>query len=417
MSLLKTKFIFLTFLLCFSPLKAQTITGNLEQYISTYIDGIPGSTGNDFQTPASIELITWRTVIDAILINDLVTARNTAASINYQIVEYSDTQSSELHYVLEEKSPLQHYWGLYVFNPNPCRNTLILQAPHPKYDFNTGKEAGYCYTRLSSLALFVSGTHRCNQSGFSVCDGTTSICQGTSSSFQVSDNAHTIQSVFQETTDAINDFLSDAVFVQLHGFSKQASDPYVIMSNGTRDTPTNDFVDLIKTQLFAADAMLTFEVAHVNLAWTRLIAFSNTQGRLVNQSFDPCNTHLDISMGKFVHIEQEKTKLRDDSTGWFKMYTALANVFPCDSSTANYIESKKDAIVVFPNPVIGDIVTAKGKKLIGYSLLDMNGKVLKRDSFDQCSALNIDISGISHGIYLMEIRTAQKIKTIKLLFQ
>jgi len=29
-------------------------------------------------------------------------------------------------------------------------------------------------------------------------------------------------------------------FIQLHGFGKQSADPYVIMSNDTRESPTSD---------------------------------------------------------------------------------------------------------------------------------------------------------------------------------
>ncbi|MFT5859225.1 MAG: hypothetical protein ACI865_001325 [Flavobacteriaceae bacterium] len=384
---------------------AQTNSGDLEAYIGTYIGSIPGSSGDDFQAPSSAQLSSWSNMIDALFVDDLTSSRLIADSLNYQIVEYTDTQMGELHYVLEEKTSRINYWGMFVFNAAPCRSGLVLQAPHPKFDFNTGKEAAFCYARLSARALFISGTHRCNHSGFSTCDGSTSVCQGTSSSYQESDNAHTVQSVFQQSTAVVNSSISNAVFIQLHGFSKLATDPYVIMSNGTRDTPTVDYVDLIKSGLSTADPTLTFEIAHVNLSWTRLIAFTNTQGRLLNQSSDPCDTHLDISTGKFVHIEQEKTKLRDDSTGWYKVYSALSDVFICDTSTAGLLYPAQNELLVFPNPIASQELTVRGDGVIGYKLIDARGKLIASEEYIEISEIKIDFKELESGVYFARIST------------
>ncbi|MFT5778507.1 MAG: hypothetical protein ACI837_001463 [Crocinitomicaceae bacterium] len=389
------------FVFCFQITSiSQSNSGDLEQYVGMYIDNLPGSSGDDFQEPSTQQLADWETMIESLLADDLTSARSIADSLNYQIVAYTQTPSGELHYVVEELTPSIHFWGMYLFNANPCRENLILQAPHPKFDFNTGKQAAFSYVRLSNLALFVPGTHRCNNSTSSTCSGTTSVCLGSSAPFQISDNAHTVLSVFQRTTEVINGSNDDAVFVQLHGFSKLATDPYVIMSNGTRDTPVTDYVDLIRAELVLIDPTLTFELAHINLAWTRLIAFSNTQGRLINSSSSPCDTHLDVSSGKFVHIEQEKTKLRDDSIGWNKIYSALAIVFPCNS-TAEISEVEATSIYISPNPVFGNELTIHGDELTNYTLIDLNGNILLASRFSATSSTQIDVSSIQKGLYLL----------------
>jgi hypothetical protein len=99
------------------------------------------------------------------------------------------------------------------------------------------------------------------------------------------------------------------------------------MSNGTRETPTTDYATLIKDALLIEDNTLTFKLAHIDTGWTRLIGFTNTQGRLINNSTDHCNTSATTTSGRFIHIEQEKSKLREDASVWAKMSNALGSVF------------------------------------------------------------------------------------------
>lgn len=213
-----------------------------------------------------------------------------------------------------------------MFSKTPVRDNLIIMAPHSKYDTNTGKEAVYCFKNSLSRALFINGTHRCNSEELSSCSGTTSAC-GSSEPFRISDMAHNTTSMFQSVTKTVYNKLSSSVFIQLHGFSKQASDPFVIMSNGTRETPSTDYATLIKDALVIEDNSLTFKLAHIDTDWTRLIGFTNTQGRLINNSSNVCNTSATVTSGRFIHIEQEKSKLRDNATGWNKMSNALISVF------------------------------------------------------------------------------------------
>jgi len=304
-------------------------SGDIENYIGDLIDNVPGSYGDDYKIPTSTQLDTWDLILNAILSENISEAVLKSSEVNYQITEFTETSISpnQVFYILEEKSSQSNYWGTYVFSKTPIRGNLILMAPHIKYDINTGKQAIYCFKNNIAKAAFINGTHRCNNSEFSLCSGITSACSSESESYRVSDFAHNTNSIFQRSTENLFNNIPNSVFIQLHGFGQQASDPFVIMSNGTRETPAVDYATLIKDALLLEDGSLTFKLAHIDTGWTRLIGFTNTQGRLINNSADHCSTSATTTTGRFIHIEQEKAKLRDDATGWAKMSNALGNVF------------------------------------------------------------------------------------------
>lgn len=306
----------------------QTATGNLETYAANLINAFPGSSGNNYNSPSNDELSKWTTIVNFILENKINDAVQQAGTIGYNITEFTDTSltPNKVFYILEKKNTSSNHWGVYMFSKTPTIDRLVLMAPHSKYDTNTGKQAVYSFKNTQAKALFLNGTHRCNSTASSSCSGTTSAC-GSNAAFRISDMAHTTTSMYQKTTDILFNKISNSVFIQLHGFAKKSTDPYVIMSNGTRDTPTVDYAVKIKDALLLEDNSLTFKIAHLDTSWTRLIGFTNTQGRLINNSANPCSTSATSTTGRFIHIEQEKSKLRNDATGWKKMSDALKRAF------------------------------------------------------------------------------------------
>ena len=399
--------LFLFLMLTFGNSKSQTVSGGLEDYLNTYIANLPGSSGNQYIQAITSQLNDWTTAVNEILNQNISAAQTTASTFNYQVIEYTDTVNlpGQLYYILEEKSPQTNYWGVYVFNASPCRENLILQAPHPKFDSNTGKQAVYCFTRLNAKALFISGTHRCNHSSFSSCDGTTTVCSETSSAYPISDMAHNTDTAFQKTTAALLSANSNAVFIQLHGFGKKSTDPYVIMSNGTRVTPTIDYSTQIQNELSLTDNSLTFKVAHIDLSWTRLIGFTNTQGRLINSSSSVCDTDASNSNGGFVHIEQEKNKLRLDSIGWEKVNTSLSNVFSCNVLTITEQNITQKGFKVYPNPVNATQIIIEANQISRVSLLDLNGRTIINKDYRQKSTVKLDVTWLSSGMYFLVIES------------
>ena len=395
-----------------SFLFAQTATGDIEIYMENIIDNAPGSSGDDYVIPNTSELNKWNTIIDFILANNIADARSNANSINYQITEFTDISitPNQVFYILEEKNTQFNYWGTYVFSKTPTRNNLIIQAPHLKYDTNTGKQAIYCFKNNVARAVFINGTHRCNSESYSSCSGITSVC-GSSDNYRMSDLAHTTTSMFQKTTENMFSSISNSVFVQLHGFGKRSTDPYVIMSNGTRETPAIDYSDLIKEALIEQDNTLTFKLAHKDQNWTRLIGFTNTQGRLINGSPDYCNTSATSTSGRFIHIEQEKSKLRNNEVGWAKMSNALSNVF---SSTLGINKFEiANSIAIYPNPSFG-LVKVTGKNIDNIEIFNILGQKLSSvNNPNYKDVLFVDLKNMDRGIYYFRISLKNKISVTR----
>ena len=411
---MKTNTLILLFGMLSFCLFSQTETGDLEDYIGTKISNAPGSTGDDYVIPTSTDLTSWNTIIDAILVNNIATARANAASLNYQVTAFTDTSLSphQVFYVLEEKSSQTNYWGTYVFSQTPIRNNLVIQAPHSKYDTNTGKEAVHCFKNLVAKALFINGTHRCNNSDSSSCSGTTSAC-GSSEAFRVSDLAHNTASIFQKTTENVFNTITNSVFIQLHGFGKKSTDPYVIISNGSRVTPTTDYAVQLKDALFAVDTNLTFKLAHIDTDWTRLIAFTNTQGRLINNSNDYCSTSASTTSGRFIHVEQEKSKLRADAGGWAKMKTALSNVFSSTLDVDTY-ELEKE-ISISPNPTSG-LIKVKGDNIKTIEVLNQLGQTLQViDHTEKSNTVFVNLKKFATGVYFFKIKTSKGVSKKKII--
>ena len=309
-----------------------------DEIVNTDIAAIPaGDSSNLYVDPNMAQLNKWDEVLVHLFAGEYAAAATDANSIDYDLIEFTD--GVDMFYIL--RNNMTNYWGTYVYNPNFCR-PLITQAPHPKNDFNTGKEAIHVFKETEAMFFCMAGTHRCNNASPSSCSGQTKVCNAglntNNEDYRISDMAHTATSIFQATTEKIFTTYNNTYFISLHGFTKKNTDPYVILSNGTNQTPTTDYIVPFADELDNIDASLTFKIAHVD-NWTRLVGFSNTQGRLINSSPNNICTgnNAPTTTGRFIHMEQEKSKLRADQTGWDKVANALIATIPCMALPVEYL--------------------------------------------------------------------------------
>ena len=316
------------------------LSGDLVGRIDSHITSMPGSgSANKYVPPTAGQFAEWSTAVGFIAQEQYPEADSSARliGVGYRVVLFSDvtTIPSHTYVLLEDSTTNGPYWGVYVFNPDALRPNLAIQAPHPLNDSNTGRQGIRMFKNNGAGAFFISGAHRCNNSQFSLCSGTTSSC-GTTEPYRISDQPHNADGTFQATTQVLSAFFPEMVFVQVHGFAKLTGDPDLIMSHGTTAAPTGeDKLVQLRDNFALEDASLTFKVAHVDTPWTRLIATQNTQGRFLNGVADPCSQYASSSSGRFIHVEQAYANLRDNSTNWNKFSNALANTFQAISAIAD----------------------------------------------------------------------------------
>jgi hypothetical protein len=313
-------------------------SGDLLAHIDSINGAMPSAAdGGDYLQPnlASREL--WREMVDHLLAGEYGAAHTDALTKNYQVVLWTDTATpgNPVHAILERTAgSTSRYWGTYVFNTAPSRQHLVVQCPHPIADVNTEDQGIRMYRSTSARAYFVAGTHRCNGTTYSTCDGTTTACSGTSEAFRYSDMAHVVESAFQVTAEAMLDDDAYLIVVQPHGFTQGTGDPDVVISNGTTSAPSGaDYAAAVATALETIDGTLDARVVHLDVTPSSLWATTNTQGRLLNGSASPCGTPASSATGRFIHVEQARVGLRDTPTNWMKLVNAVAAVIPAGATS------------------------------------------------------------------------------------
>ena len=396
--------------------------GSIETYINNVIENLPQADDEDYEDPSEASKITWTKCVENLWLEQLDSANYFARLIGYEVSSLTDTTLAEqpTYILLNRQVGSINYWGTYVFNPQACRKTLIIQSPHPKNDLNTGQQGIFCFKQLDAGAFFLSGTHRCNNSFTTNCSGTTSTC-GFSDNYRISDIAHNDQSVFQVTTNILNQNISNAIFLQLHGFSKRDTDPFVIMSNGTKAAPSGrDYALLLREELAKTDALLTFKVGHLDVNWTRLLGTTNVQGRLINGSGDPCKESAGSPTGQFIHLEQEKNRLRNNIGGWQKLATALSHTIECEmiSSATTYPEHFD--LTVFPNPFSNQFTIELSQPLVdptSLMIFDLSGKIVYKKKLTETQSIITVSSNLPVGFYLLSLKNKNGITIRKLIKQ
>ncbi|MFZ4619341.1 MAG: peptidoglycan DD-metalloendopeptidase family protein [Bacteroidota bacterium] len=325
----------LLFVLVSAPVSAQvTMSGNIETHVDSLVDAMPTGAAadtNKYQVPSATALAAWGHCIEQIASGNYSAAQDTAATFSYRIVKFTHTSSSPnvVYYLLEKTAAGTNYWGMFAYNPSPKRGKLFIQSPHPLYDSNTGQQGIMIFHNNGARAFYVSGTHRCNSTTNTTCDGTTDVCGG---DYKMSDQAHVVNGPLHQATVTMSTVISQMIVIQNHGFGKDTGDPDVIMGNGKTTAPTGtDYLDLVRDNLSSIDPTLVFKLAHVDTDWTTLTGTTNTQGRFINGSVNPCGTSPSSANGRFLHIEQALTGLRNSSTNRKKLSDAIAATFTADA--------------------------------------------------------------------------------------
>jgi len=248
-------------------------------------------------------------LMTALLGGDISGALAALSAVNYQACRGQGDEEGLLLFVPTESGTghARAVWRLGAARP------LVLEAPHPVFDMDTGIEAATLFGATQARGLIVSGTHRCVSDVPSGCDGKTKVCTGSSEPYPLTDMAHVGVSFFQAFHEAFQAGLEEVanvtnnwgyLLISVHGMAGDG----ISLSNGT--TSEAD-VESLPAKLYLAlkdalpDAYITscnsFEGAVVD---KRLCGSTNTQGRHTNGVGEVCTDAAPAASGHFAHMEQ-----------------------------------------------------------------------------------------------------------------
>lgn len=134
----------------------------------------------NYRVPTSTELTQWGEIVDLFLAGMLAEAQTAVdqAGFPYQVVEFHDTDTARIYYILREIPDQQYYddngtedsyddeygafdygWGLYIYNPSSTR-PIIVTVPHSTDDFFTPIIGYDALTVWDASFLLISGSGR-----------------------------------------------------------------------------------------------------------------------------------------------------------------------------------------------------------------------------------------------------------------
>lgn len=299
----------------------RTRTNNLTTYLTNLdasaLDRPKIATTQDddiFDIPTGLDRTRFRFIFDLMLAGDFPRANFYAPLIDYEVVQWNDTTSGDVWYILMELDNADeanfHGWGTYVFDPDTVTR-LAIEVPHVIFDSLTHEEGAAMLLPIRPRVLMVAGAHRRNSTVITPCDGTDSGGQP----YRISDPSHSIATVFHVAHEQYTRAFPSHYTVQLHGFSQATwgAEPIdVIISEGIAYTPPlTNFSQVLKARInaqnFFADGTDLTVAGVYNADVNFLGAGTTTEGRYTNgvQWALACTSSASTSSGRFIHIEQD----------------------------------------------------------------------------------------------------------------
>ncbi|MEQ9504572.1 MAG: hypothetical protein RIT81_47375 [Deltaproteobacteria bacterium] len=200
-------------------------------------------------------------------------------------------------------------WAIVALRVDNAR-PLIFEVPHPIYDSGTLRQGRYAYGSLKARALVASGTHRCANAGFTLCEGFTRVCSERLERYRESDVAHSERAMFHAAHRVLSDAFRDAAIISLHGMG----DDGISLSDGT--TIATSSTSRVARLLFALEDAFELDlVTACNEApgaavSAHLCGTTNIQGRYTNGLSESCVGTATASSDRFFHVEQSKAVRR-----------------------------------------------------------------------------------------------------------
>ena len=229
--------------------------------------------------PTTAQLAAWEQLVEAVSTLDLASACAVIQEnqFPYQIVRYTDEgYDGSTYWLLKENLPVSVGWGTYLVNTDRQPGDLVIEVPHPRCEVNTESMGIELFRQAGGFAFLMAGTHRCANSTYSPCDGTTTFC-GQEEPYRTSDVAHSTNTMFHATHRALILPGTSRVAVQIHGCS-DSSCPDLFISNGTC-TPAKLARTFYRNALAACQGF-TVDLADCSVPQCSLVGQNQSTGSL-----------------------------------------------------------------------------------------------------------------------------------------
>jgi hypothetical protein len=265
-----------------------------------------GKGSQAFVIPSDAERDAFATTVLAALDGDGTAACALPAS--YRWIHLVDPVAGGLYVIAEVTATgapaPELYWGVYASLSDPSSapsRPLVVEAPHPIYDYNTDLESTDLFAHARARYLLLAGAHRCADVEESGCTGTTPAC-GVEAPYRVSDVAHSVASPFYGVHVAVSKGKPTLPFLQLHGNSEPGC-PGALVSDASGDWPGAGLNAALATSLEAEGVVVGRCGAGYPTATCDLCGGGNVEARATAGSSSAC-TKGGSTYGRFVHIEQ-----------------------------------------------------------------------------------------------------------------
>lgn len=330
--------------------QVRTLEGQLVEFITAYADAQPRKGSEGFLLPTPSEKSAWQRMMKAFLGMNWEEADNqriTHFPFLERILFLETGRPDRVFMILLEQSPIRRGWGVYVRNLSYSAMPWTIEIPHPKFDTLTETQGASLFMQINGYFLMMAGANRCANAAYSGCSGTTTACLGTSAPYPVSDVAHTVESPFHWTHEALHDPLlvpHNMGFINLHGHSSEACEDVFLSS--TVSNVADGLIRALHTALIHPDWTVGF--AGDGITTCSLTGTTNVQGRFTNESPNPCTKAATKSNGRFIHIEQS-LRVRQSAPLTNRIGEALQKlVVPLEKET---LPKPNTGFTLAPNPV------------------------------------------------------------------
>lgn len=272
---------------------------SMQVIFSEHAEYFPASESEGYSFPTDEVLDYMRASFDTASSGQYAAAHDFARSAEYTFCQGIGTDAGTLLWYPSELGTGRALIAM-IASPN---GKLILEAPHPKYDRRTMTQTMDFFDSLAAQAMIISGTHRCAASELSGCSGTTSTC-GASQGYTISDPAHNTRSIFHLAHEQFSQHYENTIVISIHGMSGDG----VSISNGTKFPVADDSLvarlsEELKFRMGEENTTTCNNYSTANVQ-ERLCGTTNTQGRHLNGSVEPCSEAATSASERFLHLEQ-----------------------------------------------------------------------------------------------------------------